>query len=81
MILGACNPAFAHRALGVEPSIGLLLPCNIVVRASAQGTIVETIDPNVLVRFTGNEALESVVIEVARGLDAALAAVAKTSGI
>ena len=44
VILGACNPPFAHQALGIDRSIGLLLPCNIVVRAAAEGTVVEALD-------------------------------------
>jgi len=45
VILGACNPPFAHQALGIDRSIGLLLPCNVVVRAAGGGTVVEALDP------------------------------------
>ncbi len=54
-ILGACNPAFAKRALAAEPSIGLLLPCNVVVRQDAAGTVqVEFLDPGMMGQMTSN---------------------------
>jgi len=76
VILGACNPGFAHRALQAEPSIGLLLPCNVVVRATPDGTVVEMIDPAMMTTLSGNPAIGEVVDEVRTSLTAALAAVA-----
>lgn len=74
VILGACNPPLAHRAVQAEASIGLLLPCNVVVRGDASGTTtVEAIDPELLVGVTGNEELREVAEEAARRLRAALA--------
>ena len=70
VILGACNPLMAHRAMEVEPSIGILLPCNVVVRQTPDGTIVETIDPAILASLSGNAALEPVAAEVGRALGA-----------
>ena len=73
VILGACSPPFAHRALGIDRSIGLLLPCNVVVRAAAGGTTVEALDPQIMVTLTGRPELNPVADEVARRLTSALA--------
>lgn len=74
LILGACNPQLAHRALQVDPSLGLLLPCNVVVRHTDGGTIVEAIDPMTMVSVSSNSALQPVADEAAGKLRAALAA-------
>lgn len=47
-ILGACNPTLAHRALEIDPSVSLLLPCNVVIEATASGTRVAAVDPHEL---------------------------------
>lgn len=73
LILGACNPPLAHEAISVDASIGLLLPCNVVVRAGDEGTtLVEAMDPNVMVTATGNPQLESVAKQARERLEAAL---------
>jgi uncharacterized protein (DUF302 family) len=76
LILGACNPALAHRALQADRRIGLLLPCNVVVRAADGHTVVEVMDPHLMVRVTEQPALESVADEAAGRLRAALEALA-----
>ena len=72
VILGACRPALAHEALAAEPSIGLLLPCNVVVREAADGTVVEALDPATMVTLTGNAALQPVAKDAHARLDATL---------
>jgi uncharacterized protein (DUF302 family) len=74
LILGACNPPAAHQALGIDRSIGLLLPCNVVVRTIPAGTLVEALDPQVMVTLTGRPELKPVADEVGRRLARALAA-------
>ena len=60
MILGACRPPLAHAALQAEPSIGLLLPCNVVVRAvDDDTTVVEAVDPQTMVAMTHNDDLQA----------------------
>ncbi len=68
------QPPFAHQALDIDRSVGLLLPCNVVVRAAGDGTIVEALDPQVMVTLTGRPELKPIADEVARRLGAALAA-------
>ncbi len=72
LILGACNPALAHQALEADRSIGLLLPCNVVVRSDGASTVVQALDPGTMVTLTGLPALEPVAAEATRRLDAAL---------
>lgn len=76
VVLGACNPPLAHAALQAEESIGLLLPCNVVVRDGGGGrVVVEALDPAVMVAVTGNDALRAVADDAAARLRAALRAV------
>jgi len=73
VILGACRPPLAYATLQAEPSAGLLLPCNVVVRyLDEETTIVEALDPQVMVSLTHNEALSQVADEAGRRLAAAL---------
>ena len=74
VILGACNPQLADRALAAEESIGLLLPCNVVLRTGPNGhTIVSALDPAVMVTVTGNPGLEPIAATARGKLAAALA--------
>ena len=71
-ILGACNPPLAHRALSADRSIGLLLPCNVVVRAADDGTIVEALDPRTIAAVADHPELTSIAEDAAARLRAAL---------
>ncbi|MBK6631799.1 MAG: DUF302 domain-containing protein [Betaproteobacteria bacterium] len=74
-ILGACNPQLANRAIGAEPSIGLLLPCNVVVRQDAAGTVhVEFMDPIAIMQLVERPEVEELAKEVRGRLDRVLAA-------
>jgi len=72
VILGACNPPLAHRALSADRSVGLLLPCNVVVRADGDGTVVEALDPRMIAEVTGQPLLKDIADEAAARLRAAL---------
>ena len=69
-ILGACNPSLAHRALESEPSIGLLLPCNVVVRQDGAGTVhVEFMDPNAVLELVNKPEITALASEVRQRLE------------
>ena len=74
-ILGACNPSLAHQAITNEPSIGLLLPCNVVVRQEENGTVhVEFMDPAAVLNLVDNPAVGELAGEVKSRLERVLAA-------
>lgn len=75
-ILGACNPTFAHRALELDPSVALLLPCNVVLETTDAGTHVAIIDPRALM---DDPKFATLAEEAAASLEAALATVARGS--
>ena len=75
-ILGACNPQLAHQAIEAEPSIGLLLPCNVVVRQDAAGIVrVEFMDPNAVLELVGKPEVTQLAQEVRQRLERVMAAI------
>ena len=69
-ILGACNPSLAHKALSNEPSIGLLLPCNVVVREDNDGRVhVDFMDPRAVLKLVDNSAIDELAREVRKRLE------------
>ncbi len=81
LILGACNPPLAHRALSADRRVGLLLPCNVVVRADGDATVVEAADPREMLAAgdpVAAAAMAGVAAEAAERLGLALAALGRT---
>ena len=75
LILGACNPQLAHRAIEMEPQIGTLLPCNVVVRVDSEGaTVVEIMDPNAVLKLVDRPEMGEVARDVRQRLERVLAA-------
>ena len=72
LILGACNPPLAHRALDADRKIGLLLPCNVVVRTAGGQTIIEALNPQIMAEVTDQPSLRPVADEATTRIRAAL---------
>jgi len=69
-ILGACNPQMAHQAIGMEPRIGAMLPCNVILRAVEGGVQVSAVDPVASMQAIDNDALHTVAGQVREMLSA-----------
>jgi uncharacterized protein (DUF302 family) len=74
VILGACNPPFAHKALQAEEQIGLLLPCNVIVYEKAGTTVVAAFDPMVMTTVMDNPGMHPIAKDVKERLDRVIAA-------
>ncbi len=74
IILGACNPDLAHRALEVDRGIGTLLPCNVVVTAQGERSQVRIFEPQLMVQVTGREEIAPIAAEADQRLTAVLSA-------
>jgi uncharacterized protein (DUF302 family) len=81
IILGACNPSLAERALMAEADIGLLLPCNVIVYEDGGGSVIAAMDPQPVLGLVGNAALEPLAAEARQRLHTALDQVAATAAI
>lgn len=79
LILGACNPDLAHQALEVDRSIGVLLPCNVVVSGSGDGSRVQILDPQMMASVTELPALQPLADEASTRLQAVLDSLTSTS--
>jgi len=75
LILGACNPDMAHKAIGMEPRIGAMLPCNVILRKVAGGVEVSAIDPAASMAAVDNDDLKSVAGQVGTMLSKAVDAI------
>ena len=76
LILGACNPPLANRAIEADPSIGALLPCNVVLREEDGETIVEALNPMAALGIVGGEAVRAVAEEATTRLERVIATLA-----
>lgn len=74
-ILGACNPGMAHQAIGIEPRVGAMLPCNVILRQVEGGVEVAAIDPVASMQAIDNDALQAVAGRVRDLLAEAVAAI------
>jgi uncharacterized protein (DUF302 family) len=79
LILGACNPTLAHRAIEADPSVGALLPCNVVLRQDGPETIVEAMDPMAALGIVKRVAVRAVAEEAKGHLERAIEALGRST--
>lgn len=79
LILGACNPTLAHRALSIDASVGTLLPCNVVLRQDGSDTIVEAMDPMAALGLIDDPAIQPIAMEARERLARVIAGLAVES--
>ena len=79
VILGACNPSLAHRGLQIEPDLGLLLPCNVIVYEEAGGAVVAAMEPALMATITGNPGMNEIAEEARTHIVNALESLAAAS--
>ena len=72
LILGACRPPLAQQAVAADPSVGTLLPCNVVVRAEGDHVVVEALDPKIMAQLAEGDALAEVTADADERLTRAL---------
>ena len=77
VIIGACNPQLAHRALTIDPRVATLLPCNVVVRTEDGRTVVEALDPAMMTGVSGIPELTEGADDAARRIQLALDTLAR----
>jgi uncharacterized protein (DUF302 family) len=72
VIIGACNPQIAHRAMAVDPRIAALLPCNVIVRTNGDRTTIEALDPTIMATLSDAPELATIAEDAAHRIQAAL---------
>ncbi len=75
VIIGACNPQIAHRAMEIDPRITALLPCNVIVRTNGDRTTIEALDPTIMATLSDEAGLAAIAEDAANRIQAALDAI------
>lgn len=75
VIIGACNPQIAHRAMDIDPRITALLPCNVIVRTNGNRTTIEALDPTIMATLSDEPGLAAIAEDAANRIQAALDAI------